>query len=789
MKRLAVSVFAFAILTFTAFAQVVPDRYILELTGEPAAAYAVRLGHRAHFADATFQSRVTALNQEHARMRQALSTKGARVTGETTAVTNMMFVQFPDSRSAELASIPGVKRVYPVQRYKLNLDHALPLEKVPDAWNQIGGSSNAGVGIKVGVVDTGIDLTHPAFNDPSLAPPSGFPKTDTSTNAAFTNGKIIVARSYALSTFDGSPVPAMPTDGHGTGVSMIVGGAGINGPLGPISGISPKAFLGNYRVFDDDPNGPFTQDNWIAAAINDAVSDGMDIITLSLGRLLAGRPSDEPVVQTVEAAFAAGKIVTISAGNDGPDPNTISAPGIAPSAITVGSRPNDRTFAASVQADGMPALMALPGNGPAPAGPVTGHLVDISQFDPTGLACNPLPPNSLTGSVALILRGSCNFENKLNNAQQAGAVAAVVYNDAARMILFAMDVLGATLPADSLSYQDGVSLKQAAAAGAINVTVGFSVVPFPVPINQLTDFSARGPSSGNANKPDMIAVGENVYTADLMSNLGFIVESGTSFSSPMVAGAAALIESARPGLTAQQYRSLLINSATPVLLDSGAPLTVQQQGAGFLNVLAALNNTITAFPTNLSYGVGAGTFDQTATLTLTNVGSAPDTYSITVQPIGSGPAPTPSANSVQLNRGQSQNITVELAGSAVNPGAYQGVLQIQGSQSQVVSTVPYWYGVPASSPTKISVLVSVPNGPPGSRQDIYFRTIDDQGIVVAATPTVTVSGSGRLGFVQSIDDQAPGVYHVQVRLGPLGGPTVIHIVAGNASTDITIQSP
>src|SRR5579864_2355778 len=119
MKRLAVSVFAFAILTFTALAQVVPDRYILELAGEPAAAYAVRLGHRAHSADATFQSRVTALNQEHARMRQALSTKGARVTGETTAVTNMMFVQFPDSRSAELASIPGVKRVYPVQRYKL----------------------------------------------------------------------------------------------------------------------------------------------------------------------------------------------------------------------------------------------------------------------------------------------------------------------------------------------------------------------------------------------------------------------------------------------------------------------------------------------------------------------------------------------------------------------------------------------------------------------------------------------------------------------------------------------
>ena len=791
MKRLAVSVFAFAILTVAAFAQVVPDRYILELSGAAAAdsaAYVVRLGHSTS-ADAVFRTRLAELKQEHARLRQVLAVKGARVTGETAAVTNMMFVQFPDSRAAELASIPGVDRVYPVQRYKLNLDHALPLEKVPDAWNQIGGSANAGAGIKVGVVDTGIDFTHPAFNDPSLSPPNGFPKTDNSTNAAFTNSKIIVARSYAQSSIDGSRVPAMPTDGHGTGVSMIVGGASINGPLGPISGISPKAFLGNYRVFDDDPNGPFTEDDWIAAAINDAVADGMDIITLSLGRLLAGRPSDEPVVQTVEAAFAAGKIVTISAGNDGPDPNTISTPGIAPSAITVGSRPNDRTFAASVQADGMPPLMALPGNGPAPSGPVTGALVDVSQFDPTGMACNALPAKSLAGSVALILRGSCNFENKLNNVQQAGAIAAVVYNDAARMILFAMDVLGATLPADSLSYQDGISLKQAAAAGPINVTVGFSVVPFPVNINQLTDFSARGPSSGNANKPDMIAVGENVYTADLMSNRGFVVESGTSFSSPMVAGAAALIESARPGLTAQQYRSLLINSATPVTLDSGAPLTIQQQGAGFLNVLAALNSTVTAFPTSLSYGIGSSTFDQTATLTLTNVGSAPDTFAVTVQPIGNGPAPMLSSNSVQLNPGQSQNISVELAGAAISPGAYQGVLQIQGTQSQVISTVPYWYGVPASSPTRISVLEAAPNGPPGSRQDLYFRTIDDSGIVVAATPTVTVTGSGRLGFVQSVDDQVPGAYHIQVRLGPLGGPTTVHVAAGNASTDITIQSP
>src|SRR5260370_237416 len=130
-------------------AQIVPDRYIVELSGEPAAAYAVRLGHRAHFADAEFQVRAAAIREQHLRVQSALEGKGAEILGETQAVTNMMFVRISSDRAAELASIPEVVRVHPVRLYKLKLDHALPLLKVPDAWNQIGGQANAGVGIKV----------------------------------------------------------------------------------------------------------------------------------------------------------------------------------------------------------------------------------------------------------------------------------------------------------------------------------------------------------------------------------------------------------------------------------------------------------------------------------------------------------------------------------------------------------------------------------------------------------------------------------------------------------------
>jgi subtilisin family serine protease len=118
-----------------------------------------------------------------------------------------------------------------VQRYRHTLDHALPLEKVPDAWNQIGGVGNAGVGIRVAVLDTGIDPQHPGFSDASLVPPDGFPKSDNASDAMFATNKIIVTRSYGQSVVDGTIVPALPTDGHGTGVSMIVAGANVAGPL------------------------------------------------------------------------------------------------------------------------------------------------------------------------------------------------------------------------------------------------------------------------------------------------------------------------------------------------------------------------------------------------------------------------------------------------------------------------------------------------------------------------------------------------------------------------------
>src|SRR5690242_79400 len=121
------------------------------------------------------------------------------------------------------------------------------------------------------------------------------------------------------------------------------------------------------------------------------------------------------------------------------------------------------------------------------------------------MACGSLPQGSLSGSVVLILRGVCTFETKLNNAQRAGATAAVVYNDAARAVLFGMDVGAATLPANSITYADGAALKQLIAGGAVTATLTFIPTAIPVNINHVTDFSSRGPNTDYGIKPDVLA--------------------------------------------------------------------------------------------------------------------------------------------------------------------------------------------------------------------------------------------------------------------------------------------
>lgn len=397
-----------------------------------------------------------------AALRRELERRNFRVTGSAQALLNSVFVQSAADRLPELRDLPGVVGVAPLSHFHRSLDKAVPLVNGPAAWTALGGVENAGKGVKIAIIDTGIDQTHPAFQDDSLPMPPGFPKCQPQ-DCAFTNHKVIVARSYVAQLGAGTPpnpaVDSRPDDnsprdhvGHGTALAMVSAGLTNTGPAATITGMAPKAYLGNYKIFGSPGVNDGTFGDVIILALEDALNDGMDVAVLSLGSPAFSGPLDagsacgaspstpcDPEALAVENAVHSGLTVVVAAGNEGDTGlaltslNTISSPGTAPSAITVGATTNAHTFVSSVRVPGatvpvdLQVLQAYFGDGPAPTGPLTAPLRDVSRLGNDGLACSALPSGSLSGAIALIQRGNCLFAVKVTNAENAGAVGVVIY--------------------------------------------------------------------------------------------------------------------------------------------------------------------------------------------------------------------------------------------------------------------------------------------------------------------------------------------------------------------------
>ena len=252
----------------------------------------------------------------------------------------------------------------PERTFKLLLDRAVVVDKVIDAWTLVG-VDRAGLGVKIGIIDTGIDNGHPGFQDPSLPVPPGFPKVNDASDQAFTNNKVIVARSYAslFASFD-PDTSARDRSGHGTGVAMTAAGVMNAGPLATIRGVAPKAYLGSYKVFGSPGFNDNAAESAVLTAIDDAVADGMDVINMSLGDNLPSLLTNDTEVLALDHAASMGVIVVVAAGNSGPDLHTVSTPATSRSAIAVGATANDRSFSASATVGGTQ-FLTIPGSGPA----------------------------------------------------------------------------------------------------------------------------------------------------------------------------------------------------------------------------------------------------------------------------------------------------------------------------------------------------------------------------------------------------------------------------------------
>jgi uncharacterized protein (TIGR03437 family) len=813
------------------------ERYAVFLSQPPAVARYTGEELRGQAAESYRQN----VRAGQATLESRLAANNFRVTGAAQVVLNAVFVEATPSRLSELAGMPGVQGVVRLKRFHRNLNKAVGLVNAPAAWTALGGTGKAGAGIKIAIIDSGIDQTHPAFQDASLAPPTGYtcvngvqPGYHGTQDCSFTNGKVIYARSYVQELAQGllsggfsqsRPDDLSPRDhsGHGTALAMVAAGETVAGPLATITGIAPKAWLGSYKVFGSPGVNDFTGGDVLISALEDALTDKMDVAVLSLGSPAVTGPLDtgatcgnaagvpcDPEAQAVENAVQGGMLVVCSAGNDqetgayayNPTLSTVESPATAPSAISVGASTNSHIFANEVRVVGssvpsnlqaIPAILAsqvLIFDPPT----LTATLVNVATVDPTGFACNALPANSLKGEIALLVRSTCGDDTAVVNAGNAGAVGAIiVQNNGSEDLTLSPYDPDAAIPAMLIGASEGAALKQYLSSNpGVQVTLDASALVAvdttssnAVPPNQLAWFSSIGPSITYLLKPELVGVGTDVYMATerfdsnspMWDPSGYTAQSGTSFPAPMVAGAVALVKQQNPTFTTAQLKSAVISTATQDVsendnLVAGTTADMLAVGNGKLNAGNAILAQVTTTPATVSFGA----LGQTATLPVTQKlavhysGTSPATLTLTVS--GKSPLPALGQSTLAFTPGQAdQTVTLTLSGTAPPAGIYEGALTITGAGPSV--RVPYMFLVGTGIPANIVPLAGGSfEGPVGQplAGGLAFRVIDTYGVAVpnAGVQFVVYSGGGS---IQSSDQQtdAYGVAAANVTLGLLPG--------------------
>ncbi|MFL6067443.1 MAG: S8 family serine peptidase [Gaiellaceae bacterium] len=756
-------------------------RWIVQLNGAPLATYRGGVsGYRATATASTGASRLDATSTRsrayvsHLRsvqnafaQRLARTLPGVRVQRSYQVVLNGLAVKMNRGQAAIARRMSGVRAVTPDVPYHLDMFSTPQQIGAPTLWGQLGGQGNAGAGVKVAIVDSGIFVRHDAagaytgnacFDDTGYTAPAGFPKGDT----RFTNNKVIVARAYFRPTdppIAGEDTPIQGTNSaspHGTHVAGTVAcDAGTNaifqGQPVPISGVAPRAYLLNYRVFypsqspeDFQKANAYTVE--LVKAIEDAVTDGADVISDSWGASYQNTLAwPDPMIQAADDAVDAGVVMVFANGNAGPDTATANSPAISPKVIGVGAVTKDSAlFPGSIS---VTAPEPVPANlknfqiggaafGPAatsvvgPAPLIPGERVSTAATDKS-LGCSltgdvsPYPAGSLTGSIALIERGVCNFSEKVYNAQRGGAIAAIIYNaaangDAVATMGAGVHAADVTIPSWEIGRTNGVNTLAWANANPATAQAKFDPAPSVQPNagDVVAGFSSRGPTTDKLLKPDVAAPGVNVLSSGYGSGafpgpfVGFGQVSGTSMATPHVAGSAALLVQLHPDWTPAQIKSALMTTATENVWTNTAKTVlagVLDRGAGRIDLMKAGNPGITLDHPSLSAGEITAGRHVDFTLDASDVSGAGGTWTISAVKTGTAATTanfdiTPSAASVTLaaNGTATFGVTVS-ATAAAAPGNYEGKVVL--TNGATTAHVPVWLRVLPTTSTADVLLV------------------------------------------------------------------------------------
>ncbi len=687
---------------------------------------------------------------------------------------------------AKLARVEGVKALWPVVSIQApefdpdttatpDLITAISMTGANIAQTTLG---ITGAGVRVAVMDTGIDYDHAALGGDGV---------QRSNSNVFPTARVVAGWDFVGDAFNAdsssasyNPIPtpdAYPDDcgGHGSHV------AGIVGANGAVVGVAPGVSFGSYRVFGCA--GSTTADIMIAA-MERALADDMQVLNMSIGSSFQW--PQYPTGAAATLLVNNGVAVVASIGNSGPQggsPNGLysaGAPGVGAKVIGVASYDNThvRQPAFSVSPDAT--LIGYSAAAAAPAPPTSGSLPmsKTGTTTTTNDGCTALPAGSQTGNAVLIRRGTCTFYLKAFNAQSAGAAAVVLYNNVAGFLTPTVAGTPAiTIPVVMVTNTAGALLDGRIAGGPTTLTWTNLLTSTPNPSGGLiSGFSSFGLAADLSLKPDIGAPGGSIYSTVPIELGSFGQNSGTSMSSPHVAGAAALMLEARPDTSSNEMRSRLQNSADPSLWWGNPALgfldNVHRQGAGMLDIDDTILSSVRVEPGKLSLGESSGG-SHAVVLTVSNDGPADVTFDLSHAPgLSTGPqnnsqnaAPNnvftvisyfnaPStvvfgAPSVFVPAGGSATVNATITPNAALPnrGLHGGYIVLTPQGGGQAYRVPY-AGLKGDYQT-VQVLVPTANGFPWLAQQVGTSLVNRP-----AGGTYTMAGVDIPRFVVHLDHQS-----------------------------------
>src|SRR6266699_3020580 len=677
---------------------------------------------------------------------------GGTVIANYRAAYNGIKVRIAAERVRELAALPGVVAVRPLQLMKPDNVRGIPLIGTPAVWQNTG---LHGEGVKSAIIDTGIDYTHANFGGPGTAAAyTAAHATETSPlppdstlfgpNAPRIKGGIdLVGDSYnpdpaAGTAFQPKPHPdpnPLDCNGHGSHVAGTAAGSGVTsagttyaGPynastlaapdnfnIGP--GVAPKADLYAVRVFGCE--GPT---DVVVDAIEWAVDNDMDVINMSLGSVFGSK--DDPSAVASTNAAKAGVIVVASAGNSGPSPYVTGSPATGDGAISVAANDPYPNFPGATLTFSGTTIPAINANGFALAASSTLNIKVIKNVG-TGresLGCSvaafggPLPPNT----IAVVNRGTCARVAKAIFGQQAGAAAVVMVNNAASFPPFegpitanpddgvpfnvTIPFLGVKGPFTNAA-SDGARLRLAADGTATTVAAALITNPN---FTGFASFTSGGPRNGDSGlKPDVTAPGVSIISTAIGTGNQGAALSGTSMASPHVAGVAALTRQAHPTWKVGDIKAAIVNTGRPsgVLgykTSLGGTGLVQPASSTATQVVARTEGQRFGASLNFGFAEFSDRFRRTKDISLRNHGSSDAIFNV-AQAAASGSPHTLSLGrtSVRIPAHGEAEVSVTLNVAAATAGNSTGFREVAGlieftpasasDNGGVALRVPYYF--------------------------------------------------------------------------------------------------